>query len=185
MDAGIGTPCLNGIVFIIDRLFSVACAPVRMGISLTFGAQWVLWYKTFSKHFKLLKDPHAGLSRTIKVLFLISCILFHYFGFFFERVDDRVLNIFREFLALFSYLYQDFIARLLVSWCAVSLIGRNFYSNFDSLGDCYNSLGANSGREQGTKMWFMIRRGEEKKQFEFKGSLLSLKQSKLKWHFTC
>lgn len=86
MDAGIGTPiCLNGIVFIIDRLFSAACAPVRMGISLTFGAQWVLWYKTFSKHFKLLKDPHAGLSRTIKVLFLISCILFHYFGFFFER----------------------------------------------------------------------------------------------------
>lgn len=27
----------------------------------------------------------------------------------------------------------------------------------------------------------MIRRGEEKKQFEFKGSLLSLKQSKLKF----
>lgn len=98
----------DGIVFIIDRLFSAACAPVRMGISLTFGAQWVLWYKTFSKHFKLLEDPHAGLSRTIKVLFLISCILFHYFGFFFDRVDDRVLNIFREFLALFSYLYQDF-----------------------------------------------------------------------------
>lgn len=32
----------DGIVFIIDRVFSAACAAVRMGISLTFGAQWVL-----------------------------------------------------------------------------------------------------------------------------------------------
>lgn len=59
-----------------------------MGISLTFGAQWVLWYETFSKHFKLLEDPHAGLSKTIKVLFPISCILFNYFGFFSNRVDE-------------------------------------------------------------------------------------------------
>lgn len=36
MDAEIGTPCLNGIVFIIDRFFSAACAPVGMGILFDF-----------------------------------------------------------------------------------------------------------------------------------------------------
>lgn len=90
------------------------------------------------------------------------------------------LKYLREFLSLFSDLFQDFYSQA-PSFLMCSVTDRKkFYFNFDSLGDCYNSLGGKLWQRARNQDVIYDKERGGKKQFEFKGSLLFLKQSKLK-----
>lgn len=90
------------------------------------------------------------------------------------------LKYLREFLALFSDLFQDFYSQA-PSFLMCSVTDRKkLYFNFDSLGECYNSLGGKLWQRARNQDVIYDKERGGKKQFEFKGSLLFLKQSKLK-----